>query len=148
MSMCSKVIGGMWTRESQRIKNCQYKTLWLKTLRIKIKDHGNMKGVWISSVGCFKWSNMQKESRETEYYNTSYSWLKFESNLISNISKINLIWWINEVDRKYMTWVILCKKNQLNKTNGIKDTASGSLNLNLNKFKSKNVQMCQNLTLW
>ena len=90
---------------------------------------------------------MQKESRETEYYNTSHSKLKFESNLNSNRSKSIWILCIDDVDRKYMTWVILRKKNQLKRVNGSNDIAFGCLNLNLQKFKFENVQKCGRLTL-
>ena len=38
-----------------------------------------------------------------------------------------------------------CKKNQLNWINGLKDTASESLNSNLNKFKFK---LFKNVKFW
>ena len=91
---------------------------------------------------------MQKESRETEYYNTGHNKFKFEFNLNLNRSRNMWIFCALDINRKYMEQVIQRKKNHSIWINGLKDTAIGNWIWIWNNFKFKSVQKFENLILW
>ena len=107
------------------------------------ENHAHMKSVWNLPITCLKWSDMQKESRETEYYNTCHSRFKFELNLNLNRPRNFGILCKHAIDRKYMERVIQRKKNHSIWINSLKDTTTGIWIWIWNKFKFKSVQNVQ-----